>query len=197
VLWMLFLGVDATYVYDMNSQELFKDFQFPQKFDRVLQTIFDDGQGNKIFRVPRRYPALARVVETANLNAVKPPRFNDDVEYLQAYADVVEKGPDAPATLTREGADAMRVRATFAAGQSLVVQESYDPAWHAWTDGKPLAVHKDAMGFIVIDAPPGDREISVAFVTPLENQVGRVVAGLTVMTILAMLWYGFRKDRRA
>ncbi len=78
-------------------------------------------------------------------------------------------------------------------GQSLVVQEAYDPAWHAWSDGKPLAIHKDAMGFMAIDAPPGDRDISLAFITPLENQVGRVITGITLLALLALLYQSLRE----
>jgi uncharacterized membrane protein YfhO len=128
---------------------------------------------------------------------VKPPRTNTDVEYLQAYVDIIEKGPDSPAALTREGTDAMRVRARLDAGQTIVVQESYDPAWHAWCGGQPLAIRKDVMGMMVIDAPPGDREIEMAFVTPIENRVGRIVTLITVVAILALLWFGFRLERRA
>ncbi|HEY2019127.1 MAG TPA: hypothetical protein VGH38_36725, partial [Bryobacteraceae bacterium] len=131
------------------------------------------------------------------LNAVQSPRFNDDVEYLQAYVDVIEKGPDAPTSLRREGTDAMRVRARLEPGQSLVVQESYDPAWHAWSGGKALAVRKDAMGFMAIDAPAGNQEITLAFVTPLENQVGRAVTALSLLMVLGLIVFGLRRERSA
>jgi uncharacterized membrane protein YfhO len=145
--------------------------------------------------VPRRYAARARVVETAKLNALKPPRANDDVEYLGAYADVVEKGPDAPPTLTREGTDAMRVRAKLGPGQSVVVQESWDPAWQAWDGGKQLPVRKDVMGFMVVDPPPGDREIRLAFVTPLENRVGRLATLATLALLLGLVLFSVRWER--
>ncbi|HTS27271.1 MAG TPA: hypothetical protein VMH81_15445 [Bryobacteraceae bacterium] len=197
ILWLQAMGADAICVPDKRSQEVFKDFEYPQKFEGVLPVLFDDHQGNVLYKVPRRFPARARVVEAAKLNAVQPPRFNDDVENLHAYSDVLEKGPDSPATLVREGTDAMRVRAHFEAGQSLVVQETYDPAWHAWSGGRPLAVRRDAMGMMAIDAPPGDQEISIAFVTPLENQIGRVVTVLTLLVIVALLYVGRREERYA
>ncbi|HEY1338803.1 MAG TPA: hypothetical protein VGF59_14905 [Bryobacteraceae bacterium] len=193
VLWLQCMGVDAAYVSDKRSQEMFKDFQYPQKLAGVLPVLYDDGQGNVIYRVPRRYPARARVVETARLNRLEPPRFNDDVERLRAYADVIEKGPEAPTTVTRNGTDAMTVLAPVAPGQSVLVQESYDPAWHAWSDGKPLEIRKDALGFIAIDAPPGDRVISLVFITPLENRVGRWVSALTAVVVLAMIVPALRK----
>lgn len=193
ILWMQCMGVDAIYVSDKRSQEVFKDFQYPQKLAGFLPVLYDDQQGNVLYRVPRRYPALARVVDTAKMNALKPPRFNDDVEYLGAYADVIEKGPDAPTTLVWDGTDALHVHARIAAGQSLVVQESFDPAWHAWSHGRPLAIHKDALGFMAIDASPGDQDVTVAFVTPLENQVGRVVTVLTLLVIFGLIGISIRE----
>jgi hypothetical protein len=197
ILWMQNMGVDAIYVPDKQSQEVYKDFQYPQKLAGVLPVLFDDHQGNVLYKVPRRWAPRVRVVETAKLNAAKPQRFNDDVEYLQAYADVIEKGPDSPATMIRDSTDSMRVHARLEPGQSVVVQESYDPAWHAWVEGKPAPMRKDAMGMMVIDAPPGDHEIAVAFVTPLENIVGRVVTVLTLLAIAALLGLGLRKERHA
>jgi hypothetical protein len=197
VLWMQCMGVDAVYVADKRSQEEYKDFQHPTKLAGVLPVLFDDQQGNTLYRVPRRYAARARVVETQRLNALKPPRFNDDVEYLRAYADVIERGPASPATLKREGTDAMRVHAKLEPGQSVLVQESYDPAWHAWSQRRPLVVRKDALGMIAIDAPPGEQDISLVFLTPLENRVGRVVTALTVLVILALMVLSIRRERRA
>ena len=195
ILWMQCMGVDVVYVSDKRSQEMFKDFEHPEKFAGVLPVVYDDGRGNTLYRVPRRFPARARVVETRKLNALKPPRANDDVEYLGAYADVIEKGPDSPPTLTRDGTDSMRVRAKVGPGQSIVVQESWDPAWQAWAGGNPLPIRKDAMGFMAVDAPPGDREIRLAFVTPLENRVGRVATLATLVLLLGLVVFGRRWER--
>jgi len=196
ILWMQCLGVDATYVSDKNSQEMFKDTLFPHKYDGVLTALFDDGQGDRIFRIPRRYAARARVVDTERLQQLHPPRGNGDVEYLQAYADVVEKGPDSPVTLSRQGTGAMSLHADLAPGQSIVVQESYDSAWHAWSGGKALPIRKDAIGFMAIEAPPGSRDIRLDFVTPLENQVGRVLTGISSLAILGLLGLGILEERR-
>jgi hypothetical protein len=195
ILWMQCMGVDVIYVSDRRSQEMFRDFEYPQKFAAVLPVLYDDRQGNTLYRVPRRYPARARVVETGKLNALKPPRFNDDVESLGAYANVVEKGPDAPPTLMRDGTDAMRVRAKVEPGQSIVVQESWDPAWQAWDGGQQLPLRKDVMGFMVVDAPPGDREIRLAFVTPLENLIGRIATLATFLVLFVLVVFSVRWER--
>lgn len=196
LLWMQATGTDAVYVAEKNSQEIFKDFQFPQKM-ATLPVLWDSGEGDHIYGVPRRYRTRARVVETARINAVTAPRFNDDVESLRAYVDVIEKGPDSPTTLALEGSDAMQLHAKVAPGQSIVVQETYDPAWHAWAEGRELTIHKDAIDMMVIDAPPGDHQIRLAFVTPLENKIGRVVTLLSILAVLALIGFGLRVERRA
>jgi hypothetical protein len=191
------LGVDAVYVSDKNSQEMFKDTEHPEKYDGVLPVIFDDHEGNRILRVPRRYAARVRVVETERLNALERPRANDDTENLQAYANVIEKGPDSPGTVTRLGTDSLEVKVTLSTGQTVVVQESYDPAWHAWSGGQELPVRKDAMGFIAIDAPPWAHDVTLVFITPLENQVGRILTGLSVVAILALFASAMREERHS
>jgi len=189
VLWLQAMGADSVYVADKTSQEIFKDFQYPLKFNGVLPVIFDDRQGNIIYKVPRRYLTRARVVATGQINAAKPPRFNDDVEYLRAYDDVLEKGPESPVTLTRISTDAMTLKARVEPGQSILVQETYDPAWRASSAaGQQFPVHKDAMDMMVIDASPGEQEIRLEFVTPLENYIGRIVTLLAALAVVGLMW---------
>lgn len=114
---------------------------------------------------------------------------------LWAYADVIERGPDAPVTLKREGPDAMQIRARVEQGQSIVVQESYDPAWQAWSDGRRLRVRPDTIGFMVIDPPPGNAQILLRFATPLENQVGGVLTLLSLLALFGLFVSGVRARR--
>jgi hypothetical protein len=195
ILWMQALGCDAIYVSNMQSQEEYKDFKYPLKFAGVLPVLYDNHQGDMIFRVPRRYLARARVVQTAKLNAVQGTGSTISPDRLRAYVDAIENGADSPATLKHMGPDIMEVHATIAAGQSIIVQETYDSAWQAWSDGKRVPVHKDAMNMMMLEVSPGNRDITLAFITPLENQLGRALAALTLVVILTLLWSGWRSER--
>lgn len=195
VLWLQSLGVDAAYVSDKRSQEVYKDYVNPAKFAGVLPVLYDDGRGDTIYRVPRRYPARARVVDSAGIHAAQPPRFNADRDRLRAYAEIIEHGPDSPVTLARESPEAMRVHATLATGQSILVQESYDPAWRAWSGARRLPVRADAMGFMVIDAPAGIQDISLVFTTPFENLLGRATTWVSLLVVVALCAAGFRQRR--
>jgi hypothetical protein len=197
ILWMQAFGVDAVYVADQRSQEIFKDFVYPRKLDGALPVLYDDHQGNYLYRVPRRYAPRVRVVDTEKLNACRKPRANDDVESLGAYVDVIEHGPDSPATLEWRGSDVMRVHARVEAGQSILLQESYDPAFEATEDANRFPIRKDVMGLMVIDAPPGEHDITVAFVTPMENRVGRVVTVVALLAVLALAGLGIYEERLA
>ncbi len=50
---------------------------------------------------------------------------------------------------------------------------------------------------MVVEAPPGDREIRLAFVTPLENRVGRIATLLAMLTIVALIAAGLKQELAA
>ena len=67
-----------------------------------------------------------------------------------------------------------------------LVQVTYDPAWHAYLDGKALPVHKDVADFGVIDAPPGEHDVTYIFETPLENRIGWGITLLSFGIVIAL-----------
>ncbi len=186
VLWLQALGADLIYVTLKQSQEPYHDYPFPEKFSGVLGVAFDDGKGNRIYRVPRRYAGIARVVRRAEVSGLKPPASPSDVQNLQPYVDALERGPEAPTYVAWEGTDAFRVRSSFRAGDSLVLQIAYDPNWRAEAHGKPLAIRKDVLGQMQVETPPGEYEIRMAFPMPFENRVGWVVSLLSGLVVLVL-----------
>src|SRR5204863_7162362 len=67
--WMQSLGVDAVIVHDKKSKEIYHDWIYPEQF-AALAVLFDDREGNVIYRVPRRFPDLARVVEASRIRGL-------------------------------------------------------------------------------------------------------------------------------
>jgi hypothetical protein len=189
------LGVDALIVNDGRSQEMYHDFVHPYKFNGVLPVLYDDGQGNVIYKVPRRYPSLARVVDASRLGAVAPGWAATDLEALRRYTAVIEEGPDAPPTAEWKGTDAMRIHARVDRGRSIVVQETYDPAWHAYLGGKELRVRPDPLSFMAIDAPPGEDDIALVFEMPMENRIGWILLWLSLAIAAALFTYGPLRQR--
>ena len=184
ILWLQATGTDVVIVHDRNSREVYHDYVHPGKFDG-LPVLWDSGEGDRIYQVPRRFPGIARVVDRSRASALKTPSAGYDIEDLRAYVGVVENGPDSPAVSRLENMGAIRVRARTAEGQSVLVMESYDPCWRAYSSGRPLSIRKDAMGFMLIDSPPGDHDLRLVFETPVENWLGR---GVTLLTLGVIVW---------
>jgi len=155
----------------------------------VLPVLYDDHVGNVIYRVPRRYPSLARVVDRARFAALQPLQ-QTDLDLLRAYTAAIEEGPDSPTSTEWRGTDAMRVHARVAAGQSILVQITYDPAWHAYAGSQALPIHRDrGADFTVIDAPPGEYDIALVFETTVENRICWVLTCLSLVLCCAALLF--------
>jgi hypothetical protein len=187
IAWLQAVGADAIVLHQRESEELLQDFTAPRKFVGRLPVLYDDGRGDVVYRVPRRFPTHARVVEKQRLQALRPiPNSNDDGKELAAYVETVEHGPDREVEMRWEGSDAIRLRAGLGEGDALLVQQSYDPAWRAYSGGRRLEIHKDAAGFMWVDAPAGEQEVRMVFELPWENVAGRAVSALSALLVLGL-----------
>lgn len=188
--WMQALGTGAAIVSDKTSQDVYPTVVDPRKFDGVLPVLLDNGAGDVIYQVPRRFPARARVVDEASVRDLPPLRDGWYRDRLQAYVRVVEQGPDSPVSQEWRGPEAMLLRASLDVGQLLLIQESYDPAWHAYLDDTELEIHEDEMGQMLIMVPPGEREIVLRFELPLENRIGRILNVIALLVVAALAMSG-------
>ena len=187
IAWLQAVGADAIVLHQTGSEDLLQDFTAPRKFIGRLDVLYDDGRGDVVYRVPRRFPAHARVVEKRRMEAARPiPVSNDDGRELAAYVEAVEHGSDRAVEMRWEGSDAIRLHASLGEGDALLVQQSYDPAWRAYCGGRRVEIHKDAAGFMRVDAPPGEQEVLMVFELPWENVVGRGVSALSALLVLGL-----------
>ena len=100
-------------------------------------------------------------------------------------------GTGTAATLTWRGFDQAEIDAKAGRGQSVLVEETWDPAWHAYENGEELPVRAaNTMGFMLIDAPEGEHRIRMLFETPLENRAGQVLFILTGIVIAGLVIAG-------
>ena len=69
--------------------------------------------------------------------------------------------------------DEVRLKARLEAGQRLLVQESYDPAWRAYVNGKAVPTAIDPVGFLLLDPGPGEHDVTLRFETPVKIEWDR------------------------
>ena len=192
--WLQSFGVDAFAVHGPQSQEVYHDFDRPKKFEGKLPVLFDNGAGDVIYQVPRRFPGLARVVDRTRMNSVPAiSTLYPNCGSVALYAAAVERGPNAPASTRWDGTDALEVRARIEANQSVLVMISYDPYWRAYSQGRILPMRQDVMGQILIDTPPGEHQIRMVFKLPIENIIGRVIFGIALLITGWLLIAGRRR----
>jgi len=191
-LWLLAMGADLVVVHDKTSREVYHDYGNPEKFDG-LPLLYDNNRGDRIYRIPRRYPGLARVVDAKLASILPPTGLTWDPEVLRAYVNLVENGPRQPALWRRLDFRTMSVAAAVEPGQAIIVMESYDPYWRAWSRGTPLKIQRDPMGFMLLEVPPGRHDILMKFETPLENRIGAGVTLLSLAAVLYLMWTARRR----
>jgi hypothetical protein len=191
-LWLQATGNDLIVMNDARSQLPIQDFEFPHRFEGTLPVVFDDGNGNWIHEIPRRWRSLARVVRLAEVQTLLPVREGEDVERLSAYVQALEQGPDSPALTRWRNPRTLQIDATIAAGQAVAVLVSYDASWRARAGGREFAVERDVLGQVRILAPPGRHEIELYWETPRENQIGRILFAVSVLVFAWLCWRGRR-----
>ncbi|MBL8211612.1 MAG: YfhO family protein [Bryobacterales bacterium] len=186
ILWLQCTGTDLAIIHDKRSKEEYHDVTYPEKFVGKMPAIYDDGEGNFIYEVPRRYRSLARVIDRASLDAMSPMPEDPPEFQLRMLADVLEKGPEAPTQTQWLGTEHLRIKATTKKGQSLFVWVPYNQPWQAREGDARYKPSRTQLNFMRLDVPPGDHTIDLVFRQPVENTVGWVLT-LGTLGILSLL----------
>jgi hypothetical protein len=194
LLWMQSMGVDAVVVADKTSRDAYRDFHYPANFRSLLEPLYDNGHGTVVYRVPRWQPGMGRVVDRGRMQALPAPLTFYDVDKLRKYASIVEEPHESRASVRWNGFDEFTIEATMAGGQSLLIQETYDPYWRAYEHGRRLPVRPDPLNFMLIDVPEGTHDVDMRFETPLENRLGQIA---TVLGLLIVAYYATARSNNA
>ncbi|WP_031497338.1 hypothetical protein [Bryobacter aggregatus] len=192
--WLQLMGVDLVAVHGPDSEEAYKDFTHPKKFDGHLKEVYSV-KDDHIYEVPRRDRSLARILDRASLDALPKIRDQVDLEGLEKYVAVYEQGPGATAATAWKGTDELNFEGRTEAGQSVILQTTYDPSWRAESNLGLLPVTEDRLGFVRIDTPPGVTQIRLVFEKPLEKRIGEWLFFVTLLGSLGLLWRDRRRTR--
>ena len=131
--------------------------------------------------MPRR-PGLARVVDEQRISHLEPiPWYYKDKPELRAYAETLE-AIDTPAQYTRPSLNEIQISATTELGQSVLVEENYDPGWKAFVDGKPVRIETDIIGFMRVRPDPGAHQIRFTYGMSTESRIGMWISIMALLT---------------
>jgi hypothetical protein len=144
--WLKAFGVGAIAVSGPNSQEFWKPFTHPAKFEGLLPVLWREDDVT-IYRVPQRTVSLAHVVSEMAIVSRPPsgPRDTDEVEkYVAALNDPAMPG----AELQWAGRNRIQIQTTAGPGQAISVQVSYHPGWHAKKGNRTVELRRDGLGLM-------------------------------------------------
>jgi hypothetical protein len=142
--WLKAYGVGAVAISGPQSQEFWKVYAHPKKFEGALPAIWKEDDMT-IYRLPQRSPSLAHVVPESAL-VRRAPRQEGDIDGLERYDRALEDAALPEASFQWEGRNRIHIRTAAAPGQAISVQVSYHPGWHATINGSRAEVHRDGLG---------------------------------------------------
>jgi hypothetical protein len=160
--WLQVFGVRYVVVSGPESNEAYKDFRHPEKFDGVLRQVWSEN-GNTIYEVPLVSASLAHVVRPDELVA-RSPINGIDIEPLQPYVNALLDPSRPPAEFSWTSQKQARIRGLLPYGSIFSVQIPYHAGWRVSTDHGAANLGQDALGFLTVTAPcTGPCDVTLTF----------------------------------
>jgi hypothetical protein len=192
VLWLKALGAHAVSVPGPGSQEFYKPFVNPRKFDGLLPVLWREGD-DTVYGVPARSDSLAHAMGPDDLVGHIPVSGLDLAEVRRFVAALDSPSyPAAPWRWTSQ--HSAEIRAELSPGQVVSTQVTWRPGWNATVGGVARPVSKDGLGFLVVrPACQGPCTIEVSFDGGAE---WRITCLLSLAVMLLALGLAVREVRR-
>jgi hypothetical protein len=146
ITWFQVFGVHYAAVNGPLSNEPYKDFRHPGKFNGILKEVWRDGD-DVVYEVPLSSPSLAHVVRPDELIASVPINGIDMgpmEKYRAAVLDSARPQAEFTWTSTRDAV----VHGTLPAGDLYSLQIPYHAGWRA---DPGVRIAHDALGFMTLE----------------------------------------------
>ena len=165
-LWLKALGAHAVSVPGPHSDEVYKPFADPRKFEGLLPVLWREGD-DTVYGVPARSDSLAHVMAAGDL--VRDPPVNGlDTAQLEKYVAALDAPAYPEAKWRWTSRHSAVIDATVAPGQVISTQVTYTPGWRA----SGAEVSQDGLGLVVLKPTcQGPCEIALTYDGGLEWRI--------------------------
>jgi hypothetical protein len=190
-LWLKALGAHAVSVPGPHSEEVYKPFANPRKFEGLLPVLWREGD-DTIYSVPARSDSLAHVMAAGDL-VHDPPINGLDTAQLEKYVAALD-APDYPEAKWRwTSRHSAAIDATVAPGQVISTQVTYTPGWRA----SAAEVTQDGLGLLVLKPTcQGPCEIALTYDGGRERRVTCFLSVAAMLVVLCLLLVAMRRQTR-
>jgi hypothetical protein len=192
--WLRAYGVSAIAMSGPASQETWKPYAHPTKFEGVLPVLWREDDV-AVYRVPQRTASLAHVIPSSAI-VRHSPRSVAETGEIDTYGRALDDRQYPAAAIEWEGPNRFFVRANASEGQVLSIQVSYHPGWHAHVSGRVIPVRSDGLGLMWLDPHcNGPCEVQFDYDGGWELRLARYLS-YTALTTLVFVPLAIRLKRR-
>jgi hypothetical protein len=181
LLEMKALGVEYLVVHGPKSDEHYRDYRNPRKFEGVLEQVADVQSGDMddfIYRVPFR--GFAHLIRPAEHPA---SAFRDK---LGPYVAAIEDDARPRMSLRWLSKREIEITGRVPEGMLVSVQVTHDDGWEAVQDGKAITLARSPLGFIDVRArPAASTNIRLHYNGTIEQRLMAVIS-LVAWTLALM-----------
>jgi hypothetical protein len=187
-LWLKALGAHAVSVPGPHSEEVYKPFANPRKFDGLLPVLWREGD-DTVYGVPARSDSLAHVMAAGDL--VRDPPINGlDTAELEKYVAALDAPVYPEAQWRWTSRHSAVIDAAVAPGQAISTQITYAPGWRSTA----AEVTHDGLGLLVLKPTcQGPCEIALTYDGGWE---WRITCFLSLAAMLAVLCLAVGRQAR-
>ena len=187
-LWLRALDARFVVVHDGNSREHFHWFVQPEEF-AAFPVAWNNGGGDKIYRVPFLEDTQAVVVDLDALRKLPRLRSTDDAAALSAYVKWAMGRRPVRIDWRRTDAADLEIQEGLASNEGILVKVNYDRGWRTSSGN----IEADPIGLLLIRPPAAHRRFHLFFGASPEVWLGRAITLMAILLLLAKVpafWIG-------
>ena len=178
-------AVEYIVVHGPNSEEFYRDFKNPKKFDGVLEKVWEE-KDDAIYRLrPFRYAHLVKTEEI--------PTSTIQYGYQKPWYPYVNAMLDAarPELQFRWiNARLATVTGALPQGMSVAFAIPWDPNFRAYLNGVPVSLHANSTGLMATDPLPANgTSLDLRFEPSTEERTCAAISLITAIACLAGLFW--------
>ena len=183
--WLKAFRVKYIVVHDKNSTEYYGDFKNPEKFEGIGTQVFNNGVGDRIYKVEA--PVLAQITSKQILELPKPKNGADLVN-LSQYVAFLNQGVEAEVDWVSPSKFKVKA-AKLNQNEGISLGITYDPAWNSecrmQNASCKIKIRKDPIGnlFLGSSTELQNAEIELKHGPRWDNWVGYVISIVTLVLV--------------
>jgi hypothetical protein len=185
--WLQAFGVHALVVNGPQSDDAYKDFHVPERFDALLPVLHRE-RGDTIYAIPQRSASMAHVVRPGEAPAPRAAGLPDPAE-IARYVAAIQDPSRAVAECNWVRSGTAVIRSHLSGAEAVSVQTAWFRGWKATLSGKEIPVTKDGFGFVLLHPEcQGECEIRLTWSGPWDFWPSAFTSLVALGVVIWMIW---------